>query len=153
MMADTPPATRITTAITGAPIDAGAAISAIGAHGAVASFIGHVRADDGVTTLLLDHHPVMTAAALDTLARAAAARWSLDGVTIIHRIGAMAPGDCIVLVATAARHRAAALDACAYCIDRLKTDVPLWKRETRGDGASYWVEPRDGDAARSDSWA
>lgn len=138
--------------LTARPLDIGGELARIGPSGAVASFIGHVRADDGVTTLTLEHHPLMTERALDALARGAAARWSLDAVTLIHRVGPMATGDAIVLVATASAHRADALDACAYLIDRLKTDVPLWKCETLTDGTRRWVEPRDGDAARTGGW-
>lgn len=113
-------------------------IEAAGA-GAVASFSGHVRADDGVTTLELEHYPGMTEAVLNELAAVAAKRWRLLGVTIVHRVGEMAPGERIVLVATAAPHRADALAACASLIDRLKTDAPFWKRERLGE-AQRWVE-------------
>jgi molybdopterin synthase catalytic subunit len=73
-------------------------------------------------------------------------------VRIVHRIGAMTPGERIVFVAATAPHRAAALDACAYCIDRLKTDAPFWKRETRG-GVARWVDARAGDDAAAARWA
>lgn len=123
-----------------------------GGHGATASFIGRVRGDDGVSELMLEHHPAMTAAALDDLATQAKARWALDGVSVIHRIGAMSPGDVIVLVLASSAHRDAALAATAYLIDRLKTDVPLWKRETLVDGTQRWVEPRVQDEARAAGW-
>src|SRR5207253_73531 len=71
--------------------------------------------------------------------------------TIVHRVGAMVPGDRIVFVATAASHRAAALEACAYLIDRLKTDAPFWKRETRGDTPA-WVEARCSDTEAKERW-
>ncbi len=80
--------------------------------GAVASFTGLVRGDDGVTAIALEHYPAMTEAALRALAETATARWHLAGCTVIHRIGKMAVGEAIVLVATAAPHRAAALEAC-----------------------------------------
>ncbi len=142
----------IRTHVSPAPIDVAAAMAAIGAHGAVASFAGHVRVDDGVTALFLDHHPVLARLALDELAATAMDRWALSAVTIIHRVGLIEAGNCIVLTIAAARHRAAALDANAYCIDRLKTDVPLWKRETLADGTHRWVEPRAEDAQRADGW-
>ncbi len=132
--------------------DPGAELEAIGRHGAVASFIGHVRGDDGVAELFLEHYPAMTAAALHALGQDAIVRWGLAAVALVHRVGALAPGDRIVLVAAASAHRAAALAACSYLIDRLKTDVPLWKRETMADGARRWVEPRAGDAQRSGGW-
>ncbi|MES2755032.1 MAG: molybdenum cofactor biosynthesis protein MoaE [Pseudomonadota bacterium] len=133
------------------PIDLAAEVAAIELAGAVATFSGHVRADDGVSALELQHYPGMTEAALTTLAQEAAGRWALAGVTIVHRVGAMVPGDRIVLVATAAPHRAAALEACAALIDRLKTDAPFWKRETRADGAR-WVEHRATDDAAARRW-
>jgi molybdopterin synthase catalytic subunit len=132
--------------------DAGAELAVLGAHGAIASFIGHVRADDGVVTLFLESHPTMTQAALEALAERATERWPLAAVTIVHRIGALAAGERIVLVATASAHREAALAACAYLIDRLKTDVPLWKKEVLASGAARWVEPRDRDAERAAGW-
>lgn len=148
---------RIVTRIGEADFDVGVELAALGPAGAVASFVGHVRADvkdlgPAVASLRLDHHPVMAHAALDALAQAAAARWPLSAVTIIHRVGNLAAGARIVLVATASEHRAAALDACAYCIDRLKTDVPLWKCETLADGAQRWVEARAGDDDRAAGW-
>lgn len=119
--------------------------------GAVASFTGLVRDDGGVEELFLEHYPGATEAALTKLAAEAAERWSLAGASVIHRVGAMAPGERIVFVGTAAAHRAAALDACAFLIDRLKTDAPFWKRETRGQGAR-WVGERDSDRDAADRW-
>ena len=119
--------------------------------GAVATFTGLVRGDDGVTALELEHYPGATEGALAELAETAMTRWSLLGVTIVHRVGAMVPGDRIVFVGAAAAHRREALDACAYLIDRLKTDAPFWKRETRGSKAR-WVEARATDAAAAERW-
>jgi molybdopterin synthase catalytic subunit len=119
--------------------------------GAVATFTGLVRADDGVDRLELEHWPGATEAALVAIAEAARTRWSCSGVTIVHRIGAMVPGERIVFVGAAASHRAAALDACACCIDRLKTDAPFWKRETR-NGVARWVDGRDADDAAASRW-
>ncbi|WP_375392840.1 molybdenum cofactor biosynthesis protein MoaE [uncultured Sphingomonas sp.] len=136
-----------------APIDAGAELvraEAAGA-GAVATFTGLVRSDDGVEQLELEHYPGATEAALAALAEAATARWTLGAVTIVHRVGPMRPGDRIVFVAAAAPHRAAALEACAYLIDRLKTDAPFWKKETRGAQAR-WVEARTTDDAAAARW-
>lgn len=119
--------------------------------GAVATFTGLVRADDGVGELFLEHYPGATEAALTALAEQATARWSLGAATIVHRVGAMAPGERIVFVGAAAAHRAAALAACAFLIDRLKTDAPFWKRERRGDDAR-WVEQRAGDHDAAARW-
>ena len=123
-----------------------------GGHGASASFIGRVRGDNDLTELFLDHHPAMTAAGLADLAHAAADRWHLSALTVVHRVGAMVPGETIVLVLASSAHRAEALAACEFVIDRLKTDVMLWKRESFADGRVAWVEPRESDHARAEKW-
>lgn len=120
--------------------------------GAVASFTGLVRGDDGLTALTLEHYPGMTEAALNALADQAEARWPLAGLVLIHRVGRMAVGERIVLVATASPHRAAALEACSFLIDRLKTDAPFWKKEERGSGESHWVEARASDDHAAARW-
>ena len=123
-----------------------------GGHGASASFVGRVRGEDGLTELFLEHHPAMTEAGLAALAHAAADRWKLPALTLIHRVGVMAPGDTIVLVLASSAHRAEALAACEFLIDRLKTDVMLWKRESFADGRVAWVEEREGDQRRAERW-
>jgi molybdopterin synthase catalytic subunit len=134
-----------------APIDVAAEMTALEVGGAVATFTGLVRSDDGVAILELEHYPGATEAALTRLAEEAGARWSLVAATIVHRVGPMRPGERIVFVGTASAHRAAALEACAFLIDRLKTDAPFWKRETVG-GESRWVEPRGSDDAAAARW-
>lgn len=124
-----------------------------GGHGASASFVGRVRGDGGLTELFLEHAPGMTLTALEKLAACACDRWPLDQLTLLHRVGSLGPGDVIVLVLASSAHRQAALEATAFLIDRLKTDVPLWKRESFGDGRSHWVEARETDAARAALWA
>lgn len=119
--------------------------------GAVATFTGLVRGDDGVTELTLEHYPGATERALEVLAAEASARWPLAGVTIVHRVGPMYPGDRIVFVAACSAHRAAALDACAFLIDRLKTDAPFWKRERLG-AETRWVDARSTDDAAAARW-
>ena len=137
-----------------APIDLAAELDLhdAGGHGASASFIGRVRGDNDLTELFLDHHPAMTAAGLADLAHAAADRWHLSALTVVHRVGAMVPGETIVLVLASSAHRAEALAACEFVIDRLKTDVMLWKRESFADGRVAWVEPRESDQARAEKW-
>jgi molybdopterin synthase catalytic subunit len=122
-----------------------------GVAGAVASFTGHVRHDDGLTSLTLEHYPGMTEAEIARSAAEASARWPLTGVTVIHRIGTLKPGEAIVLVATAAPHRAEAFAACAFLVDYLKTQAPFWKEEAR-DGGRNWVEARSSDVAAADRW-
>jgi molybdopterin synthase catalytic subunit len=134
--------------------DTAAVLSALelGGVGAVASFTGLVRGDDGVTAIVLEHYPAMTKASLRALAEEAHSRWQLSGCTLIHRVGRMAVGEPIVLVATASPHRTAALEACAFLIDRLKTDAPFWKKEYRGEQAE-WVEAKASDDARAAVWS
>ncbi len=136
-----------------APIELGLEVAALEERGAggVATFTGVVRGEDGVTALELEHYPGMTEDALCGLAEAATERWGLLGVTIVHRVGRMAPGERIVFVGTAAGHRREALEACAYLIDRLKTDAPFWKREWRGEVQS-WVDAPDSDDAAAARW-
>ncbi len=136
------------------PFEVDVAIAALGREGigAVASFVGIVRGTGGLAALTLEHYPSMTEAALRELASEAVARWSLGGVTIHHRIGRLVPGDPIVLVACASAHRKAALEACAFLIDRLKTDAPFWKKESFADGREIWVEARESDDAASAHW-
>jgi molybdopterin synthase catalytic subunit len=121
--------------------------------GAVASFTGLVRGDDGLVAMTLEHYPAMTEAALRGIAEDAAGRWPLAGLTVIHRHGRLVPGDRIVFVATASSHRAAALESCAFLMDWLKTDAPFWKREEWADGSARWVEARGADDAAKARWA
>lgn len=143
----------ISVSVQPAPIDLAAEIAAVEIKGAggIATFIGTVRGDGGVTELTLEHYPGMTEGVLIALAEDAFARWGLLGVTIVHRVGAMAPGDHIVFVGTAASHRKEALESCAYLIDRLKTDAPFWKQEKRG-GEAAWVEAKASDEAAAERW-
>jgi molybdopterin synthase catalytic subunit len=136
------------------PFDTGAEMDRL-AHagvGGIASFIGVVRGDGGLASLTLDHYPAMTERALRALAETAEARWDLAAVTLVHRVGRMVPGDRIVFVGTASAHRAAALESCAFLIDRLKTDAPFWKRETFADGRAFWVDPRASDDDAAGRW-
>lgn len=119
--------------------------------GGIASFTGLVRTDDGVTALTLDHYPGMTEKALRALAEDAITRWALTGLILIHRIGRLEAGARIVFVGTASAHRAAALESCAFLIDRLKTDAPFWKREHLAD-ETRWVEAKSSDDRRAAHW-
>ena len=120
-------------------------------HGAVASFTGLCRADPGVTRLELQHYPGFTEREIANIAHAVAARFAIDAMTIVHRIGAMSPGDAIVFVAAGAPHRAEAFAAVEAMMDYLKTDAPFWKREVRADGAR-WIEPTHKDRDRRARW-
>ncbi|WP_294320303.1 molybdenum cofactor biosynthesis protein MoaE [uncultured Sphingomonas sp.] len=136
-----------------APIDLAAehALAEAADAGAVATFTGLVRGDDGVTELALEHYPGATERALERLCEQAVERWTLAKAVIVHRVGPMVPGDRVVFVATTARHRGAALEACAFLIDRLKTGAPFWKRERRGSEAR-WVEARESDDVAAARW-
>ena len=122
--------------------------------GAVATFTGLVRNEHGgqpVLAMTLEHYPGMTERQLGRIEAEARARWPLLDVLVIHRVGRMLPGEPIVLVATASAHRAAALEACAFLIDWLKTKAPFWKLEETPTGAR-WVEARASDAAAAARW-
>ncbi len=120
--------------------------------GALASFIGVCRADDGLAAMVLEHYPGMTERALDKIAAEAEGRWPLTGCTVIHRVGRLEPGASIVLVLTASAHRQAALEACAFLMDWLKTKAPFWKREEFRAGHARWVEARAEDDAAAQKW-
>jgi molybdopterin synthase catalytic subunit len=141
--------------VTADDIDVGgelARLEALGG-GAVASFTGIVRGGKGLTAMELEHHPGMTHDALAAIARDAVDRWSLIGVTIIHRHGRLVPGERIVLAAAASSHRASALEACAFLIDWLKTRAPFWKKEFFEDGHSQWVDAREADDIAAARWS
>lgn len=121
--------------------------------GGVATFLGVCRGDDGLAALVLEHYPGMTERAIARIAEQAEARWPLTGCTVIHRTGRILPGEPIVLVVTASAHRAAALEACAFLIDWLKTKAPFWKREEFADRPARWVEAKAEDDAAAERWA
>jgi molybdopterin synthase catalytic subunit len=121
--------------------------------GGLASFVGLVRADEGLAALTLEHYPGMTERAITGIAAEACGRWPLTGCTVIHRVGRLPPGAPIVLVLTASAHRAASLEACAFLIDWLKTGAPFWKREEFADGRERWVEAKAADDAAALRWA
>ena len=123
--------------------------------GGVASFIGLVRdvAPEGhVGALTLEHYPGMTEKKLAEIEAEARARWPLEASLIVHRYGRLEPGARIVLVVTASAHRTAALEACHFLIDWLKTKAPFWKTEAGGQG-ERWVEARAGDDEAAEAWS
>jgi len=122
--------------------------------GAVASFVGLVRdANDGqaIRAMTLEHYPGMTEKALEDICAQAHARWDLIDTVVIHRVGALKPGDRIVLVGVASGHRGEAFEACEFIMDYLKTRAPFWKREDTPEGAR-WVEARESDDAAAERW-
>jgi molybdopterin synthase catalytic subunit len=120
--------------------------------GAVVTFTGRVRdVAEGLRHMEIEHYPGMTERALRDIAAQAAERWPLTGVTVHHRYGRLGPGDRIMMVATASRHRDAAFEAAAFLMDYLKSRAPFWKKEVTADGAD-WVAARDVDEAALDRW-
>jgi molybdopterin synthase catalytic subunit len=138
--------------------DVGAEIAALKADrtdiGAVVAFLGTVRDTAGgrsVDEMLLEHYPGMTEAELQRVEQEASARWPLQASLIIHRYGALKPGDDIVLVLTASEHRDAAFRAAEFLMDYLKTSAPFWKRETGPEG-DRWAEAHAKDEASRARW-
>lgn len=141
------------------PFDPGAELAAFARGrtdvGGIATFVGLVRdehAGQPVAAMTLEHYPGMTERALAGIEAEARARWPLQDALVVHRYGRMAPGEPIVLVATASAHRAAALESCAFLIDWLKTKAPFWKLEETAAGEERWVEARAGDDAAAARW-
>ncbi|EMR13727.1 molybdenum cofactor biosynthesis protein MoaE [Methylophaga lonarensis MPL] len=113
-----------------------------GSFGACACFVGSMRDfndNASVSGMQLEHYPQMTAHYLDKLEQQARQQWPLLDCLIVHRVGAIAPNDPIVLIGCWSAHRRAALEACAWLIEELKQRAPFWKKETRPDG-ERWVE-------------
>ena len=122
--------------------------------GAVVTFVGTVRdlsEGDAVATLELEHYPGMTERSLEAIVDEARARFDVRGVRVIHRVGALAPGEPIVFVAVTSAHRGAAFDACRFVMDYLKTRAPFWKKE-RTPAGERWVEARASDDEAADRW-
>ena len=122
--------------------------------GALASFTGFVRDmsdEESISTLTLEHYPGMTERLCSEIESEAHKRWPLQASLIIHRYGILYPNDPIVLVVTASAHRKAALNACHFLIDWLKTKAPFWKQEETPNGPR-WVEARPEDEEAAQSW-
>jgi len=122
--------------------------------GAVVSFSGICRGSEGgdrIAALTLEHYPEMAEAEIERHADEAMSRWPLDGLTVIHRFGRIEPGQNIVLVVTASKHRQGAFQAAEFLMDYLKTSAPFWKREDRAAGTD-WVEAREHDEAAAARW-
>ncbi|MFZ3025509.1 molybdopterin synthase catalytic subunit MoaE [Pseudomonas sp.] len=141
-----------------APFDPGAEVNALHAAnvgiGAVVGFVGYVRdfnAGQDVAGMFLEHYPGMTEKALAKIAVEAEQRWPLLRLEILHRVGALEPGEPIVFVGTASAHREAAFEACNFVMDYLKTRAPFWKKEHGSTGAS-WVEGRASDQQAAQRW-
>lgn len=124
------------------------------AAGAVASFVGRVRQENDQTpvqALSLEHYPGMTEKVMLQVLNQARERWPLIGARVVHRVGRLEPGENIVLVLTSSAHRHAALDACAFIMDHLKTQATFWKKETTPSG-QRWIKGRDTDRLAQARW-
>jgi molybdopterin synthase catalytic subunit len=122
--------------------------------GAVVSFSGICRGSEGagnIAALTLEHYPGMAEAEIGRHADEAMSRWPLDGLTVVHRFGRIEPGENIVLVVTASKHRQAAFQAAEFLMDYLKTSAPFWKREESATGTG-WIEAREHDDAAAARW-
>ncbi|SMO52729.1 molybdenum cofactor biosynthesis protein MoaE [Ruegeria faecimaris] len=123
------------------------------ANGAIVTFTGVVRdlATGDLDVMEIEHYPGMTERALTQIAQEAIDRWSLGNVLVIHRHGRLAPGDRIMMVATAAPHRKDAFEAAEYLMDYLKSRAPFWKKEITTAGAE-WVSAKDEDEDALTRW-
>ncbi len=138
------------------PFDPGALLGAFSRGrnetGAVVSFTGLARASQGaVQRLVLEAYPGFTDVEIARMAEAAAARFSLQDVLVVHRTGEIAPGEAIVFVATAAAHRREAFEAADHLMDYLKSRAPFWKKE-RGPDGERWIEPTERDLKDAQRW-
>lgn len=123
--------------------------------GAVVTFTGLCRDEAGTLSALeLEHYPGMAEAEISRIAAEALERWPLSGMTAIHRVGRVRPGENIVLVVAASKHRQAAFEAASFLMDYLKSRAPFWKKEHRADGsAGDWVDAKESDEAAAARWA
>jgi molybdopterin synthase catalytic subunit len=141
------------------PFDFGAEAGGFAARagagtGAVVTFAGIVRdrPGGGLAAMEIEHYPGMTERAIAAIAAEAARRWALADVLVIHRHGRLRPGETIMMVATAAPHRADAFAAAEFLMDYLKSRAPFWKKETASDGAEAWVDAREADETALRRW-
>jgi molybdopterin synthase catalytic subunit len=121
-------------------------------RGALVTFSGFMRGE-GVSAMHLEHYPGMTERSMEETLHSAARRWPLLHAQVVHRVGELRPGDPIVWVAVASRHRAASFSACEFIMDYLKIAAPLWKRERDLAGNWHWVEARGRDRERAARWS
>jgi molybdopterin synthase catalytic subunit len=124
------------------------------AIGALVSFIGLCRDEGGALAALeIEHYPGMAEKEITRVAREASSRWPLEGILAVHRYGLILPGEGIVLVVTASRHRGEAFAAASFLMDYLKTEAPFWKKRHLADkGAGEWVEAKAQDHAAAKKW-
>lgn len=129
------------------PAESAALVNGMADVGAIVTFTGICRADDGrLEALELEHYPGMAEAEIRRIAEDAAQRWPVTALAAIHRIGKIAAGENIVLVIAVSSHRQAAFEAASYLMDFLKSRAPFWKKEHLRDGAAgTWVDAKESD--------
>lgn len=148
---------HVRVAIVSEPLDITSEIERVtagrGDIGAVVTFTGLCRDEDGrLEALELEHYPGMAEAEVTRIAEQAAGRWDISDVTILHRHGKVKPGEVIVLVVTASKHRHAAFESAAFIMDFLKTHAPFWKKEHTAAGAVNWVSAKRSDDDAEERW-
>ena len=146
----------MTVSIQSSPFDMGAEVrrfaNSVSGAGAIVTFSGLVRDDGGkLTAMEIEHYPAMTERAVEAIRVEATERWALLGAVVVHRYGRLEPGEQIMMVATAARHRADAFAAAEFLMDYLKSRAPFWKKEIGPDG-EMWVAARDEDEEALARW-
>ena len=123
-----------------------------GGAGGLVNFVGLAREEEGrVVELVLEYHPVLTQRSLEQIASAAFERFSVNAISVVHRVGSIQPDEPIVFAGAAAKHRRDAFLAADYLMDMLKTRAVFWKRE-EGSGGTRWIEPREQDLSDAARW-
>jgi molybdopterin synthase catalytic subunit len=145
---------RIETAAFDPGAETNAFLAGSAGAGAAVTFTGLVRSDprDPITSLTLECYPDLARNQIAGIEAQAIARFRLIKVTVIHRYGALRPGEPIVQVMTLASHRESAFQAAEFLMDYLKTDAPFWKKEA-GPHGEHWVEHRDADDKAKARWS
>lgn len=139
------------------PFDLGAEAQAFAASakgaGAIVTFTGLVRDSGGtLSAMQIEHYPGMTEKAIAVIMDEAVSRWSLTDALVIHRYGHLGPAEPIMMVATAAKHRAEAFQAAEFLMDYLKSRAPFWKKELESEASGQWVDAREADEAALKRW-
>lgn len=139
------------------PFDLGVEANAFAAKqtgmGALVTFTGIVRdlAEGDLDAMEIEHYPGMTEKAIETIANEALSRWTLGDILVIHRYGKLRSDEVIMMVATAARHRADAFQGAEFLMDFLKSRAPFWKKEVSA-GSEDWVAAKEEDEDALSRW-
>jgi len=138
--------------LTSDPIDTAALLDeARPSDGAVCLFLGIVRNENAqrqTTSIAYEVYGPMAEAEMAKIAAGIAREWPQARLRMRHRVGRLSVGDVSVAVLATAPHRSEAFAACRAAIDRIKTSVPIWKKEFHPDGSSEWVDPTRASGSR-----